>query len=237
MRLAASLYRELAASSYRRIPEHSVAIELLCRKVGMTQIYDEQGNCIPVTVLDAADNQVVQKKTVETDGYSAVQLGGAGSRPNRVVAKGELGHFEKAGVAPTRAVVESRLTEEEVAGYETGQAIAAPDLFEKGQRVDVIGTSKGRGTAGVVKRHNFAVKRRTHGTHEYFRHGGAIGAGAYPGKVIKGIGMPGRYGNERVTVRNLEVVEIDGDKSLLFVRGAVPGHRNAVVRVRKALAG
>lgn len=213
-----------------------MAIELLCRKIGMTQIYDDQGNCIPVTVLEAEPNQVVQKKTVAHDGYSALQLGGAGSRPNRVVPKAELGHFEKAGIAPTRELTESRLTEEDAAAYEQGQAIGAADLFEKGQRVDVVGTSKGRGTAGVVKRHNFAVKRRTHGTHEFFRHGGSIGAGAYPGKVIKGMGMAGRYGNSRVTVRNLEVVEVDGDKHLLFVRGAVPGHRNGVVRVRTAVA-
>lgn len=213
-----------------------MAIELLCRKIGMTQIYDEQGNCVPVTVLEAEANPIVQKKTVETDGYAALQLGGAGARPNRVVPKAELGHFEKTGVAPLRALAESRVSEEEAAGYEAGQSIAASDLFEKGQRVDVVGTSKGRGTAGVVKRHNFAVKRRTHGTHEFFRHGGSIGAGAYPGKVIKGMGMAGRYGNERVTVRNLEVVEVDGERSLLFVRGAVPGHRNGVVKVRRALA-
>lgn len=213
-----------------------MAIELLCRKVGMTQIYDEQGNCIPVTVLDAAPNQVAQKKTVELDGYSALQLAGAGTRPDRVVPKPELGHFEKAGITPTRAVSESRISEDDAASYEPGQSIGAPDLFEKGQRVDVIGRSKGRGTAGVVKRHNFAVKRRTHGTHEFFRHGGSIGAGAYPGKVIKGMGMPGRFGNERVTVRNLEVVEVDGERSLLFVRGAVPGHRNAVIKVRRANA-
>jgi large subunit ribosomal protein L3 len=213
-----------------------VAIEFLCRKVGMTQIYDEQGNCFPVTVLEAEPNVVVQKKTAATDGYSALQLGGAGTRRNKVVSKGELGHFEKAGVAASRKLKESRLSEEEVAGYEPGQRIGAPDLFEAGQRVDVIGTSKGRGTTGVVKRHNFAVKRKTHGTHEFFRHGGSIGAGAYPGKVIKGLGMAGRHGNAKVTTRNLEVVEVDGERNLLFVRGSVPGHRNAVVRVRRAVA-
>ena len=213
-----------------------MAIELLCRKIGMTRIYDEQGNCIPVTVLEAEPNVVVQKKTRQTDGYAALQLGGAGTRRNKVVSKAELGHFGKAGVAAVRAVHESRLSDEEVAGYEAGQRIAGPDLFEAGQRVDVVGTSKGRGTAGVVKRHNFAVKRRTHGTHEFFRHGGSIGAGAYPGKVIKGMGMAGRHGNSRVTTRNLELVEIDGERNLLFVRGSVPGHRNAMVRVRRAVA-
>jgi len=211
-----------------------VAIELLCRKLGMTRIYDEQGLSIPVTVLEAEPNVVVQKKTLETDGYAALQLGGAGTRRNKVVSKGELGHYEKAGVAAPRVLKESRVSDEELAGYEPGQRVGGPDLFETGQRVDVVGTSKGRGTTGVVKRHNFAVKRRTHGTHEFFRHGGSIGAGAYPGKVIKGIGMAGRHGNARVTTRNLELVDVDGERNLLFVRGSVPGHRNAVVRVRRA---
>ncbi|NNL65063.1 MAG: 50S ribosomal protein L3 [Myxococcales bacterium] len=213
-----------------------MAIELLCRKIGMTQVYDDKGNCIPVTVLEAEPNTVVQKKTVERDGYAALQLGGAGARPSRVVPKGELGHFEKSGVGPLRKLAESRVSDEEVAGYEAGQQIAPADVFEKGQFVDVIGNSKGRGMTGVVKRHNFAVKRRTHGTHEFFRHGGSIGAGAYPGKVFKGMGMAGRHGNSRVTVRNLEVIEVDAERSLLFVRGGVPGHRNAVLKVRQALA-
>ena len=213
-----------------------MAIEFLCRKVGMTQIYDEAGNCIPVTVLEAEPNTVVQKKTSETDGYSAIQLGGAGTRRNKTVSKAELGHVEKVGVAPPRVLKESRLSEEDAAGYEAGQKVGPADLFETGQRVDVVGTSKGRGTSGVVRRHNFKIKRRTHGTHEFFRHGGSIGAGAYPGKVIKGMGMPGRLGNTRVTVRNLEVIEVDGERSLLFVRGGVPGHRNAVLKVRQANA-
>ncbi len=213
-----------------------MSIELLCRKIGMTQLYDEQGNCIPVTVLSADANVVVQKKTDETDGYTALQLGGAGIRRNNVVSKPELGHFEKAGVAPSRVLAESRVDDETAGQYELGAQVAASDLFEKGQRVDVIGTSKGRGTTGVVKRHNFAIKRQTHGTHEFFRHGGSIGAGAYPGKVIKGLGMAGRYGNERVTVRNLELVDVDGDRNLLFVRGGIPGHRDAVVKVRTAVA-
>jgi len=213
-----------------------VAIELLCRKIGMTQIFDDQGNCIPVTVLEAEPNVVVQKKTAASDGYTALQLGGAGTRRNAVVSKAELGHFAKVDTAPARALKESRVSEDDAAAYEPGQRIGAPDLFEAGQRVDVMGTSKGRGTAGVVKRHNFAIKRATHGTHEFFRHGGAIGAGAYPGKVVKGLKMPGRMGNIEVTTRNLEVVEVDGERNLLFVRGSVPGHRNAVVRVRRAVA-
>ena len=146
-----------------------------------------------------------------------------------------LGHFAKAKVAPKRHLRESRVSPEEAAGYEVGQELKV-DLFSEGQRVDVIGKSKGRGTAGVVKRHGFKVKRRTHGTHEAFRHGGSIGAGAYPGKVIKGMPMPGRMGNERVTTRNLQVVRIDAEHNLLFLRGAVPGHNNGVLRVRPAVA-
>jgi len=212
-----------------------VAIEFLCRKLGMTQIFAEGGECIPVTVLEAGPNRVVQVKTPEKDGYSAVQLG-YGQRRSSRVRKSERGHFEKAGVAPGIALRESRLTPEEAAGFEVGQEIKV-DVFAPGQRVDVIGTSKGRGTAGVVKRHNFAVKRRTHGTHEFFRHGGSIGAGAYPGRVIKGLGMAGRLGNQRVTTLNVEVVKVDAEKNLLFVRGGVPGHPESVLRVRPTVRG
>jgi large subunit ribosomal protein L3 len=211
-----------------------VSIELMCRKLGMTQIFDDDGQCIPVTVLEAGPNVVVQKKTEETDGYSAVQLGFGDRRPE-LFSKPERGHFEKANVAPRRHLAESRLDPADAEQYELGQEVKC-DLFEAGQLVDVIGVTKGRGTAGVVKRHGFAIKRRTHGTHEFFRHGGAIGAGAWPGKVIKGLKMAGRHGNERVTHRNAKVVKVDPEQNLLFVRGGVPGHRNAVVRVRAAVA-
>lgn len=205
----------------------------MCRKIGMTQLFSESGECIPVTVLEAGPNRVVQRKTVETDGYSALQLGYGERRPRRT-PKAERGHFEKAGVAPQRILRESRLAPEEVEQYEVGQEIKA-DIFHEGQRVDVIGTSKGRGTAGVVKRHGFSIKRQTHGTHEFFRHGGSIGAGSYPGKVLKGLKMAGRMGNERVTTQNIEVVRVDAEKGLLFVRGGVPGHPNAIVRVRPSV--
>lgn len=211
-----------------------MAIELMCRKLGMTQVFVESGECVPVTVLEAEPNVVVQKKTSEKDGYSALQLG-AGERRADLFNKPERTHFEKANVAPKRHLRESRVAEEELEGFEVGQEIGC-EIFEEVKHVDVIGTSKGRGTTGVVKRHGFAVKRRTHGTHEFFRHGGAIGAGAWPGKVIKGIGMAGRHGNSRVTVRNLELVKIDAEKKLLFVRGSVPGHNDGVVCVRQAVA-
>ena len=209
-------------------------IEFLCRKLGMTQIFDETGERVPVTVLDATPNVVVQRKTEETDGYTALQLGAVECK-RKSATKPELGHLEKAGVAPRRHLSESRVTSEEAEGHDPGSEIAV-SIFEAGQRVDVTAKSRGRGTTGVVKRHNFAVKRRTHGTHEYFRHGGAIGAGAYPAKVIKGIGMAGRYGHGQVTTRNLEVVRVDTDRHLLFLRGAVPGHANALVKVRPAVA-
>ena len=205
-------------------------VALLCRKIGNTQVFMETGECVPVTVLQADSNTVVQKKTPDKDGYSALQLGFGERRPQRT-SRPQAGHFRKGGVSPRQFLAECRLSEEEAGGYEVGQEIKV-DVFEVGQKVDVTGTSKGRGTAGVVKRHNFSVKRRTHGTHENTRHGGAIGAGSYPGRVLKGMKMPGRMGNERVTTRNLEVVRVDAGTGLLYVKGSVPGHRNAVVRVR-----
>jgi len=210
-----------------------VAIEFLCRKIGMTQLFADDGECIPVTVLEAGPNRVVQKKSEEKEGYTALQLGYGERRPSRT-PKPEQGHFAKAGVAPLQWLCESRISAEEAEQYAVGQEINA-DVFSPGQRVDVIGTSKGRGTAGVVKRHGFSIKRLTHGTHEFFRHGGSIGAGSYPGRVLKGLGMAGRLGNSRVTATNLEVVRVDAEKGLLFVRGGVPGHPNAFLRVRPSV--
>jgi len=213
--------------------EIPVSIELLCKKLGMTQIFVETGEAVPVTVLEAGPNTVVQKKNQESDGYDAVQLG-FGDRRENLFSKAEAAHFAKSGVTPKRYLSESRLTAEEVAELEPGAEVKV-DLFETGQRVDAIGISKGRGNTGVVKRHGFAIKKRTHGTHEFFRHGGSIGAGASPGKVIKGMKMAGQHGNARVTTRNLEVVRVDAERNLLFVRGAVPGHKNALVKIRKAI--
>lgn len=199
----------------------------------MTQIFVETGEAIPVTVLQADGNTVVQKKTEDKDGYSALQIGFQ-DRKAKSTPRPLAGHFQKAGVAPKWNLVESRIPADEAEGYELGQTLAV-DLFSTGQRVDVTGTSKGCGTSGVIKRHHFSIKRRTHGTHENTRHGGAIGAGSYPGRVIKGMKMPGRMGNEQVTTTNLEVVRVDAERGLLYVRGAVPGHPNAVVRVRPTI--
>jgi large subunit ribosomal protein L3 len=211
-----------------------VSIQLLCLKLGMTQIFTENGDAVSVTVLDASPNTVVQKKTVEKDGYSALQLGAVERRPKRT-DKALLGHFQKAGVGPKRYVEESRLTPEAAAAYETGAQVNV-GIFETGQRVDVIGTSKGKGTQGVVRRHHFPDRAHSHGAHERFRHGGSIGPGSYPGHVIKGLRMPGRMGNERVSTLNLEVVKVDAERGLLYVRGSVPGHRSALVRVRKTVS-
>ena len=207
-------------------------IELLCRKLGMTRVYDASGTAVGVTVLEACPNVVVQKKTDETDGYSALQLGAGTRRPSRTT-RPQAGHFQKAGVAPTRYLRESRVAPEDLEQHEVGGEVRV-DIFEKGQRVDVIGTSRGRGTTGVVKRHGFKVHSRTHGTHEFFRHGGSIGAGAYPGRVLPGKKMAGRHGNARVTTRNLQVVDVDAEHNLLLLRGAVPGHPNGLVKVRAA---
>ncbi len=210
-----------------------MSIELLCRKIGMTQIFEESGEAIPVTVLEASPNFVIQKKSEEKDGYTALQLGFGDRRPSNV-GNAQQGHFKKAGVAPKRHLAESRISAKDAEGYEVGQEIKV-EIFEKGQRVDVTGISKGRGTAGVIKRHGFSIMRRTHGTHEAFRHGGSIGAGSYPGRVFKGTKMPGRMGNAQTTTINVEVARVDVERGLLFLSGAVPGHNNAIVRVRQSI--
>jgi large subunit ribosomal protein L3 len=212
-----------------------VAIELLCRKIGMTRVFTETGECIPVTVLDAAPNTVVLKRSVERDGYTALQLG-AGSRREKTLSRAEVGHFKKAGVAVQRTLSESRLDAHAVAEHEVGAQVSAESLFKAGQRVDVIGTSKGRGTSGVVRRYHFHMQKWTHGTHEGNRRPGSNGANTYPGHVWKGKKMYGRMGDERVTTRNVIVVRVDADKNLLLVRGSVPGHNQALVRIRTAVA-
>jgi large subunit ribosomal protein L3 len=213
-----------------------MSIELLCKKLGMTRVFTDAGLAVPVTVLEAGPNTVIQKKTAAKDGYDGVQLA-FGDRRANLFSKAETTHFEKnGGSVPKRYLSESRLTAEEAAELESGAEIKV-DIFEPGQLVDAIGTSKGRGFAGVVKRHGFNVKRRTHGTHESHRHAGSIGAGASPGKVFKGHKMAGQMGNERVTTQNLEVMRVDLERNLLFVRGAVPGHRNALVKIRTATKG
>lgn len=207
---------------------------LLGRKIGMTQIFSEDGKVLPVTVIEAGPCQVIQVMTEENAGYNAIQLG-FGDRKEKHTKKAQKGHYEKAGLSPSRFVQEIRLSAEDIGKYEVGQAVTISDVFEEGEKLDVRGTSKGKGTAGVMKRHNFAGFIRTHGTHEFFRHGGSIGTRLTPGHVAKGTRMGGQMGNERVTVHNLVLSKMDAEKNLLFVKGGVPGANGGYVVVRKGV--
>lgn len=209
---------------------------LLGRKLGMTQIFLDEGEVVPVTVLEAGPNVVVQVKTEDgADGYNAVQLGFGATKPQRV-NKPERGHFDKAGLDTLpQHVAEVRLTKAAAATYEPGQSLKVSDVFSTGGHADVTGTSKGRGFAGVMKRHHFRGFMRTHGTHEFFRHGGSIGTRLTPGHVLKGKRMPGHQGSEQVTVQNLEVVRVEDERNLVFLRGGVPGPTGAVVLIRQAV--
>jgi len=211
-----------------------VSIQLLCRKVANTQIFMDTGECISVTVLEAESNTVVQKKTADKDGYTALQLGFAKRRATRT-SQAQAGHFRKAGVSPKQFLGECRLSEADAEAYEVGQEIKL-DVFEVGQKVDVTGTSKGRGFAGTIKRHGFSRGLATHGCMNY-RQPGSIGASAYPGRVFKGKRMSGHFGAERKTTKNLEVVRIDTERNLIFIKGAVPGPRGGFVQVRTARTG
>ena len=200
---------------------------LLGRKLGMTQLLLPTGRSVPVTVIEAGPCVVVQRKTPDRDGYTAVQLGFAQSKPHRET-KAAVGHAAKAGKGTFSLLREFQGGEQ----LELGATLTVADLFKDGDTVNVTGTTKGRGYTGVIKRHGFSGFPGSHGTHEYFRHGGSIGNRSYPGRVFKGKRMAGRYGNDRVTTRNLSVVQIRSDKNLILVRGAVPGSRGGYVIVR-----
>jgi large subunit ribosomal protein L3 len=208
---------------------------LFGRKLGMTQIYNKDGAVQPVTVIEVAGNTVLRVKNDDSkDGYNAIQLGFDEKKPS-LTNKPEAGHFEKSGVTPKKLVREIRLGADELAKFSVGQELTAKDIFTEGERVDVTGTSKGRGFTGVMKRYNFAGFIRSHGTHEYFRHGGSIGTRLTPGHVIKGKKMPGQHGNKRAVVQNLVLVKIDTERNLLYVRGGVPGPNGGYVMVRRAV--
>lgn len=204
---------------------------VLGEKLGMTQVFDENNRVIPVTVVKAGPCVVTQVRTPETDGYSAVQLGYGAIDP-RKVNKPETGHFAKAGLTPRRHLVELRTTD--ASEYEIGQELG-PDVFEAGASVDVVGTSKGKGTAGVMKRHGFSGLGASHGTQRKHRSPGSIGGCATPGRVFKGLRMAGRMGNARTTVLNLLVHKVDADKGLLLIKGAIPGPNGGLVLVRSAV--
>jgi large subunit ribosomal protein L3 len=206
---------------------------LLGTKLGMTQVWDANNKLVPVTVVEIAPNVVTQLRTQEKDGYSAVQLA-YGQIDPRKVTKPLTGHFDAAGVTPRRHVTEVRT--EDAADYTLGQEIAV-DIFEAGKKVDVMGTSKGKGFAGVMKRHNFKGVSSSHGSHRNHRKPGSIGASSTPSRVFKGMRMAGRMGGDRVTVLGLTVHSVDLEKGLLLVKGAVPGARGRIVFVRDSVKG
>lgn len=206
---------------------------LLGTKLGMTQVWDEHNKLVPVTVLEITPNVVTQIRTPEKDGYAAIQIA-AGQIDPRKVSKPASGHFEAAGVTPRRHLTEVRTDNAGV--FELGQELSV-DLFAAGQKVDVVGTSKGKGFAGVMKRHNFAGVSASHGAHRNHRKPGSIGASSTPSRVFRGKRMPGRMGGDRVSVQNLTVHSIDVEQGLMLVKGAVPGARGRLVFVRNAVKG
>jgi large subunit ribosomal protein L3 len=203
---------------------------LIAKKIGMSQQFDDAGNVVPVTVLKAGPCTVIQKKTVETDGYTAVQLGFVEERAVRKPTKPQVGHFKKAGVPVVRKLQEFGCSDP--AAVKEGDQVLV-DIFEIGETIHVVGTSKGKGFAGVVKRHHFAGGDAAHGS-MFHRAPGSIGASSYPSRVVKGMRMGGHMGHERVTVRKLKVVATDKDQNLLLVKGAVPGAKGDYVLVHKA---
>ncbi|BAC17332.1 50S ribosomal protein L3 [Corynebacterium efficiens YS-314] len=206
---------------------------ILGTKLGMTQIFDEENRVIPVTVVEAGPCVVSQIRTVETDGYNAIQIA-YGEIDPRKVNQPLTGHFKKAGVTPRRHVTEIRM--DDVSGYEVGQDVTV-EIFNDVKFVDVTGTSKGKGYAGAMKRHGFAGQGAGHGNQAAHRRVGGIGAAATPGRIFKGKRMAGRMGNDRVTTQNLKVQKIDADANLILIKGAIPGNRGGIVTVKTAVKG
>jgi len=205
---------------------------ILGKKVGMTQVFDEHGDAIPVTVIEAGPCYVTQIKTLDTDGYEAVQLGFEETKPQRV-SGGEKGHLERSKLPVLRHLREFRLRTDQLDDINEGMRVLV-DVFEPGDYVDVVGTSKGRGFAGVMKRHGFGGGPITHGQSDRQRAPGSVGASAYPGRVWKGKRMPGRMGGQRVSAQNLRVVLVDPERNLLAVSGSVPGSKGGLVMVKQA---
>ena len=204
---------------------------IIGKKIGMTQIFNEAGHAVPVTVIQAGPCTVVQKKTMEKDGYEAVQLGYE-TVPERKLTKGEIGHQKKAGITEFKKVLKEFALDG--SKYEIGDQLTA-EVFAEGDRVDVTGISKGHGFQGVVKRHGAAIKRMTHGGGPVHRHQGSLGAGTTPGHIFKGRDGAGQMGNEQVTVLNLDVVKVDTELGIIAVRGAIPGPKGGVVFVHSSV--
>lgn len=203
---------------------------VLGRKVGMTQVFSEDGEVTPVTVIEIGKNEVAQLKTTEKDGYEAVQIGYDEKKESRTV-KPEKGHFDKAGITPKKFLREFRVEKSEE--FSQGQEITAT-VFEAGDKVDIIGTSKGKGFQGNIKRHNQSRGPETHGS-RYHRRPGSMGASADPARVFKGKNLPGQMGNERVTVRNLEIVKVLEDKNVILIKGAVPGPKKGLITIKETI--
>lgn len=204
---------------------------IIGKKLGMTQLFDEKGNVVPVTVVEAGPCPVVQLKTVENDGYDAVQLGFGDQKIQRV-NKPQAGHFKKADVAPKRVLKEFRFCD--CSSYTPGTIIKA-DTFAVGDKVDVVGTSKGKGTAGVIKRWNFSRLKESHGSGPVGRHPGSLSACSDPSRVYKGKKLAGHLGCERVTIQNLDIVKIDAENNLIAIRGAIPGPKGGIVVIADAI--
>lgn len=210
-----------------------MTVGIVGRKRGMTRVFTENGEAVPVTVIEAAPNRVTQVRTKDRDGYQGVQVTAGSRRPSRVT-KPEAGHFARAGVEAGRGLWEFRLSDAETPEYEPGQELGI-DRFEAGQRVDVVGRSKGKGFAGTIKRHNFRGQRNSHGNSKSHRVPGAIGQAQDPSRVFPGKKMAGHLGDARVTTQNLEIVRVDAERNLLLVRGAIPGAVDGDVLVRPAV--
>ncbi len=204
---------------------------IIGKKIGMTQIFDENGNVVPVTVVEAGPCVVAQKKTVENDGYASIQVGFGDLKANKV-NKPMKGHFAKGDVAPKRTLKEFRL--DDTSAYNVGDLIKA-DTFAAGEKVDVTGTSKGKGYAGVIKRWNFQRLKETHGSGPVARHGGSNGACSSPSRVFPGLKMAGHLGAEKVTVQNLTVVKVDAENNLIAIKGAIPGPNGGIVVIRDSV--
>jgi len=204
--------------------------ELIGKKIGMTQVYRDDGRVVPVSVIEAGPCRIVAIKTEEKDGYDAVQVGYEEKR-RKLFNKAELGHFEKAGVEPMRYLREIKGRSEEI---NIGDEVKV-DIFKKGEKVDVTGISKGIGFQGVMRRHGFSGAQATHGQSDRERAPGSIGQSSYPSRVFKGIRMAGKMGKDKVTVLNLEVVQVIEDQNLMLVRGAIPGKKGTIVKVRKSI--
>ena len=208
---------------------------IIGKKLGMTQLYKDDGTVQRVTVLDMSEVAVVGKRTMATDGYNALVFGLKDAKEKHLT-KPELGAFKKKNVTPKRELRELRCTEEFSAKFELGQPFKLDEIFQVGQRVDTRGITNGRGFTGVMRRWNFCgAATDTHGTHEYHRHGGSIGTNMTPGRTLPNTKMPGQYGNEKVSILNLKVARIDADKGLLMIEGGIPGSKNGIVLVRHAV--